>query len=202
MTAEARSRAYQLFARAFGYPEGDLLEAIQSGELAEALGAALTEASPSLAAGLDRSALRAPDDAEALAAEYTRLFDVGTKGPPCPLHGGLWLGDRMKTMEEVLRFYRHFGLVLATEPSELPDHLGLELEFLHYLAFRENEASREGTDAGAFERAERDFLSRHPGRFVPLLRANLERERATPFFVALARALEEFLAQAGTELAS
>ncbi len=202
MSAEARSHAYRVFAAALGYPEGQLLDEIRSGALRDAVHEALDAVSPALATQLDREALRVDGDGEALAAEYTRLFDVGTSGPPCPLHGGLWIGDRMKTMEEVLRFYRHFGLTIGGEPSELPDHLGLELEFLHYLAFREGEALNEGADPGAFARAERDFLARHPGRVVPLLRAKLESEHAAPFFTALARALEGLLAHAGADLAS
>ena len=202
MGAEARSHAYRVFAEAFGYPEGALLEGIRSGALRDTVRGALEAVSPGLEAEFDREALRVDGDGDALEAEYTRLFDVGTSGPPCPLHGGLWIGDRMKTMEEVLRFYRHFGLKPGGEPSELPDHLGLELEFLHYLAFRESEALREGTDPGAFARAERDFLARHPGRSVPLLRAKLEQEHAAPFFVSLARALESFLEHTRAEIAS
>jgi DMSO reductase family type II enzyme chaperone len=202
MSAEARSRAYRIFAEAFGYPEGELLDEIRSGALRDALLEALEGVSPALEANFDPEALRVDGDGDALAAEYTRLFDVGTSGPPCPLHGGLWIGDRMKTMEEVLRFYRHFGLTVGGEPSELPDHLGLELEFLHYLAFRESQALLDGTDPGDFMRAERDFLTRHPGRAVPLLRAKLEHEHAADFFVALARALEGLLGHARAELAS
>jgi DMSO reductase family type II enzyme chaperone len=201
MSAEARSHAYRVFAGAFGYPEGALLDEIQSGALRDALGHALGAVSPTLEEALDREALRVDGDADALAAEYTRLFDVGTSGPPCPLHGGLWVGDRMKTMEEVLRFYRHFGLTVAGEPGELPDHLALELEFLHYLAFRAHEAGHGGGDVGSFVRAERDFVARHPGRVVPLLRAKLEREKAAPFYRALLGALDGLLAHAGVELA-
>jgi len=108
-----------------------------------------------------------------LAIEYTRLFDVGTAGPPCPLHGGLWAKDRMRTMEEVLRFYHHFGLTLDSDRHELPDHLVAEFEFLHYLSFREAEALRSGVDAGPYRRAQRDFVARHPGAFVPRLREAL-----------------------------
>lgn len=202
MSAEARSRAYRLFADALGYPDGELSAAIRSGALSESLAAALGAVSPELAARVDRAALCFAGDADELAAEYTRLFEVGTSGPPCPLHGGLWIGDRMKTMEEVLRFYRHFGLTVDGAPSELPDHLALELEFLHYLAYREDAALHTGADPGPFARAERDFVARHPGRVVPLLRAKLEHERAPDFFVALARALEGFLTHAGAELAA
>lgn len=200
MSSAARSRAYALFAAALSYPEGELGDAIRSGSLRDALADALGAVSPRLGAELERDALCVAGAEDALAAEYTRLFDVGVSGPPCPLHGGLWGRDRMKTMEEVLRFYRHFGLAVAGEPSELPDHLALELEFLHYLAFREHEAERGGDDPGAFARAERDFIERHPGRTVPLLRAKLSREKPPPFYCALVGALDGLLAHARAEL--
>jgi DMSO reductase family type II enzyme chaperone len=196
LEAAARSHAYRLFADAFGYPQGELLARIRSGELADALAEALFAVSPPLGERLESGPLREAGPGDALAVEYTRLFDVGPGGPPCPLHGGLWIGDRMKTMEEVLRFYRHFGLALADSPRELPDHLSIELEFLHYLAYREAEALAEGGDPGPYRRAQHDFASRHAARFAPLLRARLERENAAPFYVALARGLESLLAHA------
>lgn len=197
--AAARSHAYQLFARAFGYPEGELLEQIRGGQVAGAIEAALRAVSPALGARFDGGALSDAGEGDALAVEYTRLFDVGPSGPPCPLHDGLWIGDRMRTLEEVLRFYQHFELGLDSASRELPDHLSIELEFLHYLAFCEAEAWRDGGEAGPYRRAERDFLARHPGRWVPLLRAALVKEKSAPFFVALAAALEALLTHASAE---
>ena len=43
----------------------------------------------------------------------------------------------MKSMEEVIRFYNYFGLKLSDERRIPPDHLATELEFLHYLTFRQ-----------------------------------------------------------------
>jgi DMSO reductase family type II enzyme chaperone len=182
-SALERSQAYRLFSEAFAYPEGALLERIRDGSLARELG---------IAPG-------AADDS--LPVEYTRLFDVGPSGPPCPLHGGLWIGDRMRSLEEVLRFYQHFDLALDPASGELPDHLAVELEFLHFLAFCQAEAWRDGADPGPYRRAEHDFLARHPARWLPLLRAALEKEQATPFYVALARALESLLSRACAEVA-
>ena len=73
--------------------------------------------------------------------EYTRLFDVGLTGkPPCPLSGSSYAGAaKMKSMEEALRFYNHFGLVLNQEQRAMPDQLGTELEFLHFLSYRQAE---------------------------------------------------------------
>ncbi len=190
--AARRSRAFALLAGALGYPEGLLLEDIREGRLAEALAATLGEL---VVPALDVDALRDGLERDDLAVEYTRLFDVGTSGPPCPLHEGLWAKDRMKTMEEVLRFYHHFGLSLDPERHELPDHLVAELEFLHYLTFREAEALQAGLDAGAYQRARRDFVARHPGRFVPQVRGVMEANGPPRFFSELFRSLNALLVE-------
>jgi DMSO reductase family type II enzyme chaperone len=99
----------------------------------------------------------------------------------------------MKTMEEVVRFYNHFGLTLSEKPRELPDHLTTQLEFLHFLAYREAEALERGDDPSSYQRAQRDFLGRHPGRWIPMLRAKLEAQEPMPFFLELVRRLERLL---------
>ncbi len=138
--AAARSQAYAALVWAFDYPDAEFVTTVRGGALAEALRATQGAVDPALAAG-EWSALEdAGTSDDDLAVEYTRLFDVGTGGPPCPLYGGLYAGARMQTMEECVRFYNHFGLTLAEAPRELPDHISTQLEFLHFLAFREAEA--------------------------------------------------------------
>jgi DMSO reductase family type II enzyme chaperone len=201
--AGARSRAYAAFAEIFEYPDEEYFEAVRSGTLAEALRAVLASVDPSLVEGGDgdwEALSNAGEGEDDLAVEFTRLFDVGASGPPCPLYGGLYGGARMKTMEEAVRFYNHFGLTLSESPHELPDHLTTELEFLHFLAFREAQALEQGEDAGAYRRAQRDFLARHLGRWVPKLRAKMERESPMPFFLELVRRLESFLLSDGAHL--
>jgi DMSO reductase family type II enzyme chaperone len=202
LRAAARSRAFGLFAGAFTYPEGEALDDVRSGRLAQALAEALGALDPGLAAGLDREALCDGGADDELAVEFTRLFDVGASGPPCPLYGGLWGGARMKTMEEAVRFYDFFGLKLAESPRELPDHVTIELEFLHSLAYREAEALQADSDADPYRRAQRDFIERHPGRWIPRLRAKLEGQEAPRFFLALVGALERLLASAQAELSA
>jgi DMSO reductase family type II enzyme chaperone len=200
-TAAARSRIYELFARLFEYPDQAFGEAIRTGELAAAIRGALGALDASLLESSDWEALANAGEAEDdLAVEYTRLFDVGASGPPCPLYGGLYSGARMKTMEETVRFYNHFGLTLSDEPREMPDHITTQLEFLHFLAFREAEALQGGDDPGPFRRAQRDFAARHPGRWIPKLRERVEAQDPMPFFLELVCQLERFLAHDQTRL--
>jgi DMSO reductase family type II enzyme chaperone len=199
--AGARSRVYAAFTEVFEYPDEEYFEAVRSGALAEALREVLENVDPSLFEDADLEALsNAGEEEDDLAVEFTRLFDVGGSGPPCPLYGGLYGGARMKTMEEAVRFYNHFGLTLSESPRELPDHLTTELEFLHFLAFREAQTLEQGDDPGAYRRAQRDFLARHLGRWIPKMREKMERADPMPFFLELVRRLERFLASDGAHL--
>jgi DMSO reductase family type II enzyme chaperone len=192
--AAARSCTYGLFVGALAYPDALLLETIRSGDLTEGLRNVLAEIDPSLVEGGDWEALSDAGGEDELAVEYSRLFDVGTPAPPCPLYGGLYGGARMKTMEEAIRFFNHFGLTLSEEQRELPDHLATELEFLHFLTFREAEALQQQADPGPFRRAQRDFIERHPGSWVPKLASRLEKQQPMRFFAELIGRLQRFLA--------
>jgi DMSO reductase family type II enzyme chaperone len=191
--AAARSRAYGALAQAFEYPDDEYCEDIRAGTLRRALQEILSAVDPGHLEGADWPALEQAGEKDELAVEFTRLFDVGSPAPPCPLCGGLYGGARMKTMEEVIRFYNHFGLTMAETPRELPDHLTTELEFLHFLAFREAEALQRGEDADSFRRAQRDFIARHPGHWIPKLLRRLESQTPMPFLLELVRRIEGLL---------
>jgi len=200
--AAARSRAYQLFQRALQYPDAELCDWIANDGLVDSLRECLATIEPKFAEQAERwAALRDAGEDDELAIEYTRLFDTGSSGPPCPLYGGLYGGARMKTMEEAVRFYNHFGLTLSEEQRELPDHLAMELEFLHYLTYREATALQAGDDAGPYQRAQRDFIQRHPGSWIPKLCQRLEAEEAHPYFGALFACLADLLGWDAARLA-
>lgn len=124
--------------------------------------------------------------------EYNRLFEVGSMGgPPCPLFGGHWERDRMRVMEELLRFYNYFGLSLTR--GQLPDHITVEMEFMHFLTFKEVEALQENRQQNSYQRAQRDFLDRHLGKWVPALQQRLAKLEPLPFFDELVILTDEFL---------
>lgn len=180
-----RSRLYGLLGAAFAFPDAELYEAAADGTLARVA----AELAPGLPYGLEVPAGLGLDAASTpyvdFESEYIRLFDVGAAGPPCPLYGGVYGGDRMKVMEEATRFYNFFGLRLSPEIRELPDHITTELEFLHYLTFREVEARQEGGDVPSLLRAERDFLARHLCAWVPKMQARLAKQTTGSFYPAL-----------------
>jgi DMSO reductase family type II enzyme chaperone len=194
LLAAARSTAHGALAECFLYPDAELIEMIRSGALADRLRELLGMIDPAMVEQVTWKNLQdAGPDMDALQVEYTRLFDVGTKGPPCALYGGSYLKSRMQSMEEGVRFYNHFGLSMSEDPHELPDHLATQLEFLHFLTYQEAELREKGEDPSAFMRAERDFIARHPGRWVPQMLESLEKAKPMVYFLEVARVLDLFL---------
>ena len=188
------SYLYGLLAEGFAYPDADLVDSMKTGVLRQQVSGLYAALDLSIPGKLDLAPL---SDTEAslddLAVEFTRLFDAGAQGTGCSLNGGLQFGPQMKVMEEAVRFYNHFGLNLAEKDKELPDHITTELNFLHFLAYAEHQLTATGASASAYQLAQRDFIARHPGRWIPLMRANLEKMRPLPLFLLLTELLELLL---------
>ncbi len=189
-----RSVLYSTFAAAWEYPDLDMLEAIRSGAVVGKFKELLAVVNPDLISKVDWAALmEGGKDDEEMMVEFTRLFDAGAAGPPCALYGGLYLGARMKIMEEAVRFYNHFGLSMSETPHELPDHITTQLEFLHFLSFQEARLVDSGEDPSDFQRAQRDFIARHIGRWLPRMIVKLDQQKPLPFFQELTKMLNAFL---------
>lgn len=189
-----RSLTYAAFATAFDYPDREGLDAIRSGALADALHQLLATLDPALTKDADWEALRdgGPDD-DALQVDFTRLFDAGEDGPDCPMNGSHYSSGETEAKEELIRFYNFFGLSLADGQQEEPDHLITELEFLHYLSYQEAQLAAAGESTEGLLRAQRDFIARHPGQWVPAMHQKLIQQQAMGFFPALTNLLVRFL---------
>jgi DMSO reductase family type II enzyme chaperone len=193
----ARSRLYDLLARAFAVPDADFYEAVREGAFAAQVWDKVA-ALPYALALADGEAVRQQLGEVAghkeLQSEYIRLFDVGTPRPPCPLYGGEYKKGRKGTMEDLIRFYNYFGLRPSPRSRDMPDHITIELEFMHFVIFREVAALHQQQDRTSYLRAERDFLERHLCAWVPRLVERLQRQQPHPFYAALAALAETFLA--------
>ncbi|MBK6402600.1 MAG: molecular chaperone TorD family protein [Rhodocyclaceae bacterium] len=190
----ARSLAYATFARAFRYPDHEALGVIRDGALVAVLRQLLGVVANDLVADTDWDALQdgGPDN-DSLQEEFTRLFDTGEQGPACPLNGSQYRGSAMASMEELVRYYNHFGLSLPERRYEEPDHLTTQLEFLHYLTYQEAQLARAGEDVSGLLRAQRDFIVRHPAAWIADMRQRLASQQPLRFFLELTRLLERYL---------
>ena len=199
--AAVYSQLYGLLGECFCYPDAKLVESICSGTLAQQVHELCGELEPGFLQAIDTTTL--VDEGATLAAltqEFTRLFDAGARGTACSLNGGLQVGPQMKVMEEAVRFYGHFGLTLSEEQKELPDHLTTELNFLHFLALGEHELQGQSAPTTAYRLARRDFIARHPGRWVPVMKLKLQTMNPLPLFLGLTGLLEHLLSRDLAEL--
>lgn len=193
--AAARSRIYQLFQVAFSFPDSAFYEGVSQGRWQDEVMSNLAALPYSVPAPED-GLRRVPTAHDEFQVEYNRLFEIGIMGgPPCPLYGGHYEKDRMRVMEEVVRFYNFFRLRLFQDKRILPDHITVELDFMAHLARREAAALQQQRDAESYWRAERDFLERHLAKWVPVLHQKLARQNPPPFFGAMVELADEFLRQ-------
>ncbi len=129
-------------------------------------------------------------DLDKLRREYSGLFEVGSEGPPVAIREDLSTGQRAGTREDLIRFYDYFGYALAERYAWAPDHLSVELEFMHLLCYREASAEE---DRRSFQLAQADFASRHFS-WVDAWAAEVIRLASESVYAQLAAALAEFVA--------
>lgn len=99
-----------------------------------------------------------PPHADAL---FVDTFAPALSKDAVSLHGRNWLKrEQADLFEELVRWYSFFDLKRAGS-AELPDHIAVELDFMHFLTWREHIHEGEAEALNALRRAERDFLSRH-----------------------------------------
>lgn len=190
--AASRSETYQLLASSFRFPAPDNFESIKAGNIRDRL----QQIVPHLPYSFSTEQMPAGTvdlKFEEFQSLYIGLFEVGKSGTaPCPLYEGCYGGVRSAIMAELLAFYHFFGVRPSQqEPRELPDHLSLELEFMHVLTFKEAEASVEGKKLEAYLKAERDFLKRHLAGFAAAVRSRSGQSKA-PFFSDMIALTERF----------
>jgi DMSO reductase family type II enzyme chaperone len=129
---------------------------------------------------------------EEFESQYVASFEVGGPEPPCPPYEGIYRGgERTQFMLRVSSFYKHFGLAMNREEGkrEVSDHISAELEFMHFLAFKETQAREEGTEdlLKGYLLAQKDFLQQQLSQWLPTFVEKLEDACPMPFYVALGR---------------
>ncbi len=111
---------------------------------------------------------------QSLSVEYTRLFR-GIRsgyGPPPP-YESVYSSESQALMGraafEVQREYAKAGVGTPAEYNEPPDYIGLEFDFMRFLAEKEAESwEKEECDrALGYLNKERDFLGKHILKWVP-----------------------------------
>jgi TorA maturation chaperone TorD len=137
-------------------------------------------------------------DAQALQVDYARLF-VGPYSLLAPPYGSVYLEGKRKIMEsstmDIKRRYGEAGLKMSDSFKEIPDHIRAELEFMHFLVFKEMEAMSQG-DLTGFTNSlynQQSFLEKHLRAWISDFADNVAKYAQTPFYQNLAIATEAFV---------
>lgn len=190
-TAPGRCVMYAAFSDLMASPF-DAAPAVAGGELS------ITELSlpyelPGVQALLDEWRAEYRGNAERLKREYSGLFEVGSNGPPVPIREDLHLNQPAGVREDIVRFYEYFGYGLEEKFAWSPDHLSIELEFMHFLCFREAQSLSDGGDALSFQLAQRDFAERHLCNWVSDLAYRAAQNSADSLYPRLLAALSQYV---------
>lgn len=201
--ARARADIYRFLTQLFsGPPTAELLATLAQPEFQEHLqavfGAAADAFLEAIAAGLDADALR---------QEYNALFRVPGERYLCPyesvyrgrrvvddrvINGAMW-GPWTR---DVQRFHKLAGVALTSAAGGIPDFVGVELEFMHFLYGQEADAWSMGDQPQAERYADlrQQFLSTHLACWLGSLCDEMRARAREKFYVGLAEMAKAFVA--------
>lgn len=170
---------YKLLALAFNPPTEELVGALRATGF---LGAALPE----------------DTDIESLVREYTRIFSLTVAGGIAPYqleYGDPGAFSKTQRMADIAGFHKAFGVELTA--NERVDHIGAELELMHWLVCKEERGHEVGKDeqVQVCRDAATKFMDDHLGRWAPFFAEQLAQAAHHPFYVALGEALGDFIAE-------
>ena len=214
-----RSKIYLLISWSLLYPEDEeFLDYLRSGEFVEDGRAALDTLKTMLdGQGGERAAQKLDalkqhmDLAESLVdsecsnwqlsdlqAEHRRVFsNVITLD--CPPYETLFGNDHVfaqsHVMGDIAGFYKAFGVELSKDIHERLDHLSVEFEFMHFLAYKESfSRCHDGAEKTQIVvDAQKKFVKNHIGRWVPLFCRMLAKKADSGLFKLVADMTAEWM---------
>jgi TorA maturation chaperone TorD len=191
-----RAESYRLLAACFYPPQDTWLNQEKFFEdLAEVLRPICPDA-VDFTAHMERVAEH--EGVQELAVEYAKLF-VGPYELLAPPYGSVYLDHQKRVMGDstmaVKKMYQEYGLQLADDFKEVPDHIAVELEFMYYLIYKEIEALQQTDQKNAltFLHAQKHFLHVFLRKFVFPFCAKIQEETISKFYQALADCVATFV---------
>lgn len=198
-----RSITYRVLASAFLYPDEELTAYIQDGLMVEEL--------RTYARGIEEDSkadfFKTIQDFEStfegltladLQAEHRRVFGH-TISNECPAYeteyGGMHIFQQAQELGDIAGFYSAFGLEVSDDIRERPDHISTQLEFMHFLTYKETYARENHgkENAEICREAQKTFLREHLGRWAPIFLERLLGKAERGFYKELAQLTRKFL---------
>lgn len=167
VVALGRSAVYELLSRAFLYPEQGTTALLAEAARGVARVAAELEWRE-VKHALDRLGRQCRSlSGEKLVDDYTAIFGHAVSGD-CPQYEGEYgqahVFQKSQTLADLNTFYQSFGVAPNPELKERPDHISIEMEFMHLLTLKEAYAQLHGHGEEKMRlcrEAQEAFLRRH-----------------------------------------
>ena len=206
-TPLARSQIYKMFSTVLGYP-GEELKACLSGAL---FISQLTENAKKLPSyhiikghiQLLNTSIKSYGDNifPTIISEYLDLFgqDQEPKCSPYELsylaRGPLFMNTG--SLADIAGFYKAFGLQVADGNKDRVDHITVELEFMHFLTFKEAFALKNGDHRNlkVCREAQRKFLQDHLGQWTRAFQEQVNVNSNSSFYCEITKLLDKFVSQ-------
>jgi TorA maturation chaperone TorD len=134
---------------------------------------------------------------EELVLEYNRLF-LGP-GKHISLYESVWRDKEgllwSATTSEVKRFIQSLGLEYRSDWTDIPDHIGAELEFMQKLTKGERGAWKRNNKETALRclNFEKKFIDEHLSQWVPIFCKKVIKESHVSFYREIAKSTNIFI---------
>lgn len=189
-----RSEIYKLLSESYYPPNEDLYRKIKEIDIM------LGMYSPRAMQYLDVESVKKLNakDYLALKVDHARLF-IGPYTLLAPPYGSVYLDTERRILGnstmDVFRRYREIGLMVTKNLKNPPDHITVELEFLHFLIVKELEAINNGDviELNISLTNQHAFLDRHLCSWLSEFTNNVASNARSSFYQNLAKATEVFV---------
>ena len=174
---------YKIFSLIFHKPDREFVEYLRNG-FSKDIGFLKDGAKLGFASFLAENRLKIDEEFyKMLTIEYTRLFTTAIPSVPCPPYESIYRENEVmgNSTLSALDSYSQSGLRVLETFRDLPDHIGVELEFLYYL---ENNGYNEEFSA---------FMDEHFSRWVPKFCEEVEKNDTIGFYRLAAAVLRDFV---------
>ena len=125
--------------------------------------------------------------------EYVRLFEFEAA---CSPYESFYIDNAspQTVRKSVQAFYESVGLVCSPLHQELPDHIGLEFEFMHYGSYKHGLALEgSGEDEEQWAEVQDRFLRLHLRNWIEQFSRSLKKSSDLVFYRNLAEITERFV---------
>ncbi|MBI1909451.1 MAG: molecular chaperone TorD family protein [Deltaproteobacteria bacterium] len=135
---------------------------------------------------------------KSLQAEHTRLFSLTVAGGITPYeteYGHKDIFFKTQRMADIAGFYRAFGFEVADSAHQRVDHIGVELEFMHWLRLKEKRGEEKGLpqQAELCREAAEKFMTDHLGRWGSFFGSQTAESAQHPFYREVGHRLAQFV---------